>query len=72
MADNEEPEVSAETEQEIRDAMNQGVHNAANDSIRDLARITRRYYINFRAQGFNRRQATTFTLVVFQKLVFGN
>ena len=71
MADNEEPELSPETEQEMRDALNQGVRNVANDNIYELARLIRRYYINFRAQGFSRRQATTLTLVVFQKMVYG-
>lgn len=72
MDSNEDPDVSPETEQEIRDAMNQGARNAANDSITDMARLVRRYYVNFRAQGFSRRQSTMFTMIVFQKMVFGS
>lgn len=69
--EDEQPGVSPETEQEIRDALGQGARSAANDEITSVARLLRRYYVNFRAQGFSRRQATMFTMVVFQKMLFG-
>lgn len=67
--DDEESQVSPETEAEIRDAMREGASNEQQDSIDNMAKLMRRYYVSFRARGFSRKQAFTFTALVFQRML---
>lgn len=58
-----------ETEQELRDTMDEAQRNARNDGMLEMARYIRRNYAMFRSQGFSRKQAFTLTAVLYQVML---
>lgn len=62
-------ELDPETEKEIRDAMGKAASSAREDGIIEMARYMRRNYLAFRAQRFTRKQAFTFTMLLYQAIL---
>lgn len=66
--DSDKP-VDPETEREVQSAMDNAVEDMRDEGAASLARYLRNSYTAFRKQGFSRRHAFTFTVILFQNLL---
>jgi hypothetical protein len=61
--------VDPETEREVQAAMDKATDDMRAEGIASVARYMRTSYDSFRTQGFNRKQAFSFTLMLYQSLL---
>jgi hypothetical protein len=67
--DSDKP-VDPETESVIRDAMGQAIDDMRDEGITQLAKYMRNNYQAFRKQGFSRKNSFTFTVILYQSLLY--
>jgi hypothetical protein len=61
--------VDPDTERELQATMNEAVDTMRDEGIAQLARYMKSNYQAFRKEGFSRKNAFTFTILLYQSLL---
>lgn len=62
-------QLDPETEKELRAAMDSAAQEERKGNTVELAQYMRDNYLAYRAKGFSRKQAWTFTILLYQNLI---
>jgi cell division protein FtsI/penicillin-binding protein 2 len=66
--DSDKP-VNDDTEREVQEALDEAFKEVRDEGVAQLAKYMKSNYTAFRKQGFSRKNAFTFTIILYQNLL---